>query len=360
VHVPWGRTVVGLACVAVAAGSLSAPALASPTPQQRPADAPSMGLNAVSAVSTSDAWAVGDFWPSRSEYASTTLVEHWDGTRWTRVPSPSPGVLDALQGVSARSGDDVWAVGYYEDPVFFGHGLIEHWDGQVWTSVPFPDPGVESGLRAISAVSATDVWATGYFWDSEQNSHSLIEHWDGSTWTIVPTTVPILVGQSLSADSASDVWGVAGDSIGHWDGHGWNPVTDPNLHSRDTLFSVSAYSPADVWVAGILEGGRPLIDHWDGATWTSMPSPIGSASYLKGVHAVSASDVWAVGGVYETRTLIEHWDGTAWTRVPRGGTPRHGWLVGVTATSASDVWAVGQSRSHAIIVHFDGTSWTRF
>src|SRR6266702_3859969 len=49
-------------------------------------------LYGVSAVSGSDAWAVGWYWngPAR---AYDTLIVHWNGTAWAQVksPNPSPG-----------------------------------------------------------------------------------------------------------------------------------------------------------------------------------------------------------------------------------------------------------------------------
>src|SRR5690348_2703289 len=53
-------------------------------------------LSAVAAASARNAWAVGTFYRGSSEY---TLTEHWDGTRWRRVPSPTPGFNAALTDV---------------------------------------------------------------------------------------------------------------------------------------------------------------------------------------------------------------------------------------------------------------------
>jgi hypothetical protein len=39
-------------------------------------------LNGVSARSPSDAWAVGSFFPA--QFTQKTLILHWNGTSWTR------------------------------------------------------------------------------------------------------------------------------------------------------------------------------------------------------------------------------------------------------------------------------------
>ena len=43
---------------------------------------------------------------------SSTLIEHYNGTAWSIVPSPSPGTDNALTGVTESSATDLWAVGY--------------------------------------------------------------------------------------------------------------------------------------------------------------------------------------------------------------------------------------------------------
>ena len=59
------------------------------------------------------------------------------------------------------SADDVWAVGSYGDA---GHSqswtLTEHWDGTQWSIVPSPSVAAGS-LNAVTATAANDVWAVG-------------------------------------------------------------------------------------------------------------------------------------------------------------------------------------------------------
>ena len=59
-----------------------------------------------------------------------TLVEHWNGSAWSVVPSPNVGGSydNALYGVAAVSANDVWAVGHDGDPIT-GQTLVEHWNG---------------------------------------------------------------------------------------------------------------------------------------------------------------------------------------------------------------------------------------
>src|SRR5215472_1139888 len=74
------------------------------------------GLNAVFARTSTDAWAVG----SQAEIengtvdsdASVGLALHWDGATWTNTPTPVVRFLNqSLNAVTAVSANDAWAVG---------------------------------------------------------------------------------------------------------------------------------------------------------------------------------------------------------------------------------------------------------
>ena len=111
-----------------------------------------------------------------------TLIEHWDGTSWTRVPSPSPGPDASLWGVSATSADDAWAVGsvaYGSDG--YTKTLIAHWDGTSWTRVFSPSPGGNDRLFAVSAVSATNAWVVGDTYDLSVR-RTVAQSWNGTSW----------------------------------------------------------------------------------------------------------------------------------------------------------------------------------
>src|SRR5213594_274785 len=47
-------------------------------------------LHGVSAAADNDAWAVGTVYTDNTFTRSKTLIEHWDGTHWSVVNSPTP------------------------------------------------------------------------------------------------------------------------------------------------------------------------------------------------------------------------------------------------------------------------------
>ena len=69
------------------------------------------GLRSVVALAPDDVWAVGDYFTRQPPIPNRTLVEHWDGRSWQIIPSPSDSRDDILEAVTAVSSTDVWALG---------------------------------------------------------------------------------------------------------------------------------------------------------------------------------------------------------------------------------------------------------
>ena len=177
---------------------------------------------AVAAGSASDIWAVG-----RSTSASgyrQTLIEHFTGSSWAVVASPNgTSSNNYLYGVSVLGATSAWTVGFYFDPsVGRTRSLIERWNGTSWTLVPSPSVGLPANpfdeLFSVKAISANDVWAVG-----DANSGvldpsgvpttgiTIAEHWNGSTWTAI-TSGNSSTGfnelNAVAAASPTNVWAV--------------------------------------------------------------------------------------------------------------------------------------------------------
>ena len=346
-------------------------------------------LFAVDALSTTDAWAVG------SNNVST-LVEHWDGNTWSVVPSPNKEAgLSSLLGVSARTSNDVWAVGKHinwEGDHYTT--LVEHWNGSQWSIIPSPNPGTAYNvLNAVLALAADDVWAVGTYYDKDPGSPplALVLHWDGNTWTVRPgPTVEGSYGTELWAITATgpnDIW-VAGMSrstgtveqalVARWNGSSWSimPTANPGgVNRQHELRAISALSANDVWAVGSYSSSeysdrQALIQHWNGASWTAYPlegQPNWLSFPLMGVKAVAPNDVWAVGYSYGSlsgfRTLAAHWNGSQWSLQsefepdPNATNDfRNNYFMGIDATSANDIWAVGNYGGYpkTLVQHSEG------
>src|SRR5439155_17696293 len=123
-------------------------------------------LQGIEAIAPDDVWTVGYANnPSGPQYSIQTLALHWDGSAWSIVATPNaPTDWNRLYGVAATSSNDVWAVGASQDIASVpGRTLAGHWDGTAWSIVPSPSPGaVVNEMRAVAAVSANDTWAVGF------------------------------------------------------------------------------------------------------------------------------------------------------------------------------------------------------
>src|SRR5947208_2708107 len=64
---------------------------------------------------------------------------------WSLDPTPNRSGNNSLVPVAAISSNDVWAVGYYTLTDRY-QTLIEHWDGTQWSIVPSPNPGALNSL----------------------------------------------------------------------------------------------------------------------------------------------------------------------------------------------------------------------
>ncbi len=83
--------------------------------------------------------------------------------------------------------------------------------------------------------------------------------------------------------------------VEHWDGASWSvvPSPNPNPQGNNALGAVAAISASDIWAAGFQLLG-PFTEHWNGKDWSLAATPSG-VSFLAGMAASSAGIVLAVG-----------------------------------------------------------------
>jgi hypothetical protein len=286
--------------------------------------------------------------------------------------SPGSSLLD----VDGTDGSDIWAVGEVHAPnPNRERSLIEHWDGSSWGIVPAQDAG---RLTSVSAIAADDAWALG---------DKALLHWDGATWSEVQ--LPVRKGAyfgSLSASGPDDVW-IAGTRPGpfigrhtrglstivaRFDGASWNVMHPLNPGSRDNyLEGLVALSPTDVWVAGYSgDRGRhapeaiSLTEHWDGNTWSVVPSPSPSPSLnvIWGAGSERDSGIWALGHYrapdHHLHALVLRWDGARWDQIRMRGVST--WSpTSASGTSTRQVWVVGSEPTSSLAIAWCSVSSCR-
>lgn len=334
-------------------------------------------LDAVAAVSRSDAWAVGSYCIAHCSFTQPqvdrSMILHWNGTRWARVASPNPGTFDELSGVAAVSATDIWAAGISSSNTA-GGPLVLHWNGSAWQRVTVTAAVSDVfTVNAISASRADDLWIAG---DAGVNRNYVL-HWNGHTWSRTNLASPGMFDAltGISASSPTDAWAVGmycasgcrGNSAHyrgiafHWNGTKWRVVA---VRIKNVDFnSVNALSSSDVWVTGDRPiGGNlstPMIAHWNGKFWERTRDPTGSASRLA---FSSAANGWAFG----FGQVFAHWTGRIWRAVVTSVPPRSSFL-GASMDRKSDGWAVGYNCLarcttlrpvlDTIAVHWNGEKW---
>ena len=200
------------------------------------------GLSGMAVISASDIWLVGTRALPHTVAKFRTLAEHWDGSKWTIVRTPnafkSRTRNSVLSAVNGSSSSNVWAVGWYQSgPIGIDHStLIEHWDGTRWQVQPSPDgprAAGDSQLFAVAALSRTSAWAAG----TNEGPVPLIERWDGVRWTAMPSRLRShLSSPALYQVAAVDpryawAFGTAfhlATLIEKWNGTAWHQVPSPN------------------------------------------------------------------------------------------------------------------------------------
>jgi hypothetical protein len=296
-------------------------------------------LSAIATIADNDIWAVGNTQPFNTG-DDVALAEHFNGTSWTSVAIANPGGFGGvLSGVAAIASNNVWAVGSSGfdnssgEPV--ATTLIEHYNGTAWSIVSSPTPSVGGALTAVTAISANNIWAVGHV--GFGRGGNLIEHYNGTAWSIVASpqgTDTFLTG--VSGTSANDVWAVGSigrfDAINilHFNGTSWSTVS--GLPEDSVMEAVVAIAPNNVWAVGA------DIEHFNGTTWSIVPSP--GDFGLTGIAAASANSIYAVGGG------IEHWDGTSWNNVTvaEPASAEDVLFDGVTILSNGTAVAVGSAQ----------------
>jgi hypothetical protein len=97
----------------------------------------SQPMNSLWGFAANDVWAVGDM----------GSIQHWNGSTWAAVTSPT---TKSLRSVWGSSPNDIWAAGY--------KGVLLHWDGSVWAS---RDSGTDLDITSVYGSGSTNVWIAG-------------------------------------------------------------------------------------------------------------------------------------------------------------------------------------------------------
>jgi hypothetical protein len=374
------------------------PDAAKPTSPWTVVKSPDTGANdndlwSISGRSPRNIWAVGSLLPNANATIVQTLAVHYNGKKWSRVPTPDfGGEANSLYGVAALPNGTAWATGIYTQASgHTGHALTMHWNGHKWKIVRAANPGsAEDMLYSVTAVNNRDVWAVGSYGEPTGFFRPLIEHWNGKRWSAVG--IHGLRGANgelteVSSASGGGVWATGHITVGqsdrqvllhlvhgHWAVAPGHVVHTPGGAIADAYPMAVAASAHGAWVAGNDRAGHSGYSTFVEApagggslTQFNTADPTPNDNYLQGIAPVNGGkDAWAVGNdvpisTGNAQSLIVYGSATGgWVVVPSPdpSTGGNNILDGIQAFGTHNIWAVGEFDGNGgmrtLIIHYTG------
>jgi hypothetical protein len=228
-------------------------------------------LYGVAAVSARDVWAVGSGRNDQGDFHAFTL--HFDGSRWSLVTPANPGTNgNVLYAVVANASNDVWAVGQKIGDAPPDQGLLEHWDGRRWSEVPSGvNVAPSTQLIGVDSVAGDDVRAVGDAQDGVVSLRTFALTGEGTRFSLQGTPDPNVgdnrltgvaavtdneswaVGSTLDATSGNLLTLVATGG----EGTPWTQVASPSPgfdNGDSQLATLTKFGKDDLWAVGAFDG----------------------------------------------------------------------------------------------------------
>ncbi len=295
-------------------------------------------LYGVSCASSTDCVAVG------TVAYDEALILSYNGTTWTQVDASGPGSDNFLYGISCPTTSSCIAVGY-QDTFGTAVGLIEKITvsagvAEVASTTSGSNPYISFvALKAVSCTSSTFCVAVGYGSNTGDDAYdTFAESYNGTSWKQIKSA-------TVGRDDFEELLGISCTSS-------TSCVSGGYYYGGSTAF---VYLPL---VESLSKGAFSATSISDART---------PGGYVSGISCPSAKMCIAVGSFYTEETdtpIVEMWNGKTWTLVvvPKPGAMYYE-LEAVTCTSTSFCMIVGgyggeDSAGAPVVMTFNGSSFT--
>jgi hypothetical protein len=165
-------------------------------------------------------------------------------------------------------------------------------------------------------------------------------------WHIAKTFAPGSTIFSVAGLAASDGWLAGGNAtngllVQHWNGNSWGSVPTPaSLNSTGVANAVVAGSGKTVWAFDDQSSGteNAVALRRTSRSWVAYRFP--KFSTVNAATVFGPADAWEFGELFVPKLApyVRRFNGKAWTNVRTPIVP-----TDASAVSASDIWAVGQT-----------------
>jgi hypothetical protein len=354
---------------------------------------------AVSMDSPTDGWALGDASGQQAGSVQTAVAAlyHFDGSQWTLKQQVEGFAAFAPQGsLTMLSASDGWAFA----------GNLLHYDGVAWRPATITVAGAEqvAELLAFDMASPAQGWAAAYVNDAMTGAATLtFLSYNGRQWSVDKSSMALpadidtssLQITHIAAAPGGDPWAVGSASVKqptapnndqgnpgaqvglifHQVNGVWRLATQVSLPEgaismlpNDILMT----SPTSGWIVGqmgknatMIGGGKttitqPLLLRYNGAGWTSVPTPpdvTTNDDMLQQIVASGPDNLWVnvqttgatIGpnGVSVSAVLL-HYDGKSWSEITPTlavNSVNTATVSSIGLTSDGQLWAVGETMA---------------
>ena len=170
---------------------------------------PSIRINAVSCISSSNCYAVAD--DSGGE-----VIIYWNGSIWRRVGPSGSLANEDLTGIDCVNGSFCMVVG--DDGAFF------RYNGSGWSTAPTSGIGSNHDMNGVYCNSTTDCWAVG----NNTGGGALFDRWNGSVWSRpagIYSGAPDVDMRAVFCADVNNCWAVGEFGMAFWNGLTWEDAT---------------------------------------------------------------------------------------------------------------------------------------
>ncbi|HEY2638792.1 MAG TPA: hypothetical protein VGI66_02755 [Streptosporangiaceae bacterium] len=315
-----------------------------PEPVPSPARGVNVFANEISCASPASCLFVGDHWAGRKGPAAN-LAETWNGSSWRIVTATGPAgsAISGLDDVACPTTRFCLAVGF-AGPSRRSQNTAYTWtNGKTWRriSVPRPTGARNSELGGLACFDSSNCMAVGNYQNRAGHDVPFAARWHNGRWRLLATpavrrqrdtsfqgiscpTVTLCMAVGNTEDNTRGRYFHAFAEV--WTNGKWHVSTlrrSPSLFlgascpTRNRCFAAGYTFPSPTTFA------RPLIETWNGLTWTTQHAVQTAApragDVMAHVSCVNRSDCVAAGDRFKpsvsnnTQTLAEMWNGHRWT-----------------------------------------------